>query len=127
MLWLAPSLSPPAQHRTFRTTLTGSMEARAPPSIPVTARPARSLDRREAVSLPRPRTNQRNPSSSAATPASSPSSTLHARWLLKRIAWHNCYTATALIEEWTAKAEERITARMTMKEEKAYFYSDVTP
>jgi hypothetical protein len=42
---------------------------------------------------------------------------LHARRLLERIARHNCYTVTVLIEEWVAKAEERITARMSMKEE----------
>ena len=51
---------------------------------------------------------------------------LHARRQLERIARHKCYTVTALIEEWAAKAEQRITARMTMKEEKAYFSADVT-
>jgi hypothetical protein len=51
---------------------------------------------------------------------------MHARRQLERIARHKCYTVTALIEEWAAKAEQRITARMTMKEEKAYFSADVT-
>jgi hypothetical protein len=52
---------------------------------------------------------------------------LHARRRLERIARHERYTVTALIEEWAAKAEQRITARMTLKEEKAYFNTDVTP
>ncbi len=50
---------------------------------------------------------------------------LHARNRLDRIALHRGYSVTALIEEWARKAERRITARMTLKEEKAYF--DVTP
>jgi hypothetical protein len=52
---------------------------------------------------------------------------LHARRRLERIARHKRYTVTDLIEEWAAKAEQRITARMTLKEEKAYFNADVTP
>jgi hypothetical protein len=51
---------------------------------------------------------------------------LHARRKLERIARHKDYTVTQLIEEWAAKAEQRITARMTLKEEKAYFDTDVT-
>jgi hypothetical protein len=52
---------------------------------------------------------------------------LHARRRLERIAQYKRYTVTALIEKWAAKAEQRITARMTLKEEKAYFKADVTP
>ena len=52
---------------------------------------------------------------------------LHVRRQLERIARHKRYTVTALIEEWAAKAEQRITARMTLKEEKAYLDADVTP
>jgi hypothetical protein len=52
---------------------------------------------------------------------------LHARLRLERIARHKRYTVTALIEEWAAMAEHRITARMSLKEEKAYFDPDVTP
>jgi hypothetical protein len=51
---------------------------------------------------------------------------LRARRRLERIARHKRYTVTQLIEEWAAKAEQRITARMTLKEEKAYFSADVT-
>lgn len=49
---------------------------------------------------------------------------IHAKRRLERMARHRSYTVTALIEEWAAKAEDRILNRMTPKEQREY-YADV--
>lgn len=48
----------------------------------------------------------------------------HARAQLDRLARHRRYTVTGLIEEWTASAERRVTARLSGRALKRYLHGE---